>query len=335
MNKNLATITLEEQQDLLESRKNLAFFNNGYVDGYIFSFWLFESLWFDGFDVQSPNQILEALFAFVTDEQVQKKIVRETHINNMTSEAYAVYPEGKTVMLHCTYFIHNIHDIINNIGEISLQIPREDKDMLYSWWIKREHIYTYTYFDTFFRDFTKLLNSIPNYKSSLMGLHISRHILDEDFSAYSTIIEKEQRSKEILDRINKAVEQEFYLEAIALEESCISDRLSLILYIKGQKAGTKNFARLIEHCSEFIPKELKSDIDSWRRERNNSIHNLVRSSPLEKLIELDKLDELSAITANLGVELLAKVNEWFEVFILYEMNPFHFRIQDNYKSLNS
>lgn len=328
MNKNLATVSLEEQQNQLENRKNFTFFNNGYVDGYSFSFLLFESLWLDGFDVQNPNQILDVLFAYVTDEQVQGKKVLETHINNMTPESYTVYPKGKTVMFHCTYFVHNIHNIIDNIGEFTLHIPRPNKIPFYSWWIKREHIYTYTYFDAFFRDFTKLLNSIPNYKSGLINLHISRHIVDEDFSAYSTIIEKEQRSKEILDRINKSIEQKFYLEAIALEESCISDRLSLVLYIKGQKAGTKNFVRLIEQCSEYIPIGLKNDIDSWRRDRNNSIHNIVRSSPLEKLIELDKLDELSAITANLGVELLNKVNEWFEEFILYEMSPFHFRIAD-------
>ncbi len=334
MNSNLATISLEEQQSQLEGRKQLKFFKDGYVDGYSFAYWLGQSLWLDGLNIDYAYKLIELMLSFVDDEQIKSKKVFETHINDMTPDAYKMYPEGRTILFHCTYFL-NVHEFISAIGEVVLKLPRTENDMLYSWWIKREHIYTYTYLDTFFREFTKILDSTPNYRTSLMNLHISRHIPDEDFSAYSTIIAKEQRSKEIVKRINSAIEQEFHLEAIALEESCISDRLSLVLYIKGQKARTKSFAKLTEQCSEFIPKELKQDIDSWRRERNKSIHNLVRSSPLEELIELDKLDELSAGTAKRGINLLAKVNEWFEEFILYEMNPFHFRIPDDYGSLSS
>ncbi|MDE1236325.1 hypothetical protein [Vibrio aestuarianus] len=98
--------------------------------------------------------------------------------------------------------------------------------------------------------------------------------------------------------------------------------------MKGQKAGTKNFAKLIELCDEFLPKNLKRDVDAWRKERNRSIHNLVRSSPIEKMIDLEELDLLSVYTAKRGLKLLDDVNIWFEEFILSEMNPFCLRLQE-------
>ncbi|PHR87284.1 MAG: hypothetical protein COA76_12015 [Moritella sp.] len=329
MNQNLVGIPLEEQQALLEARKRLTFFKDGYMDVYSFSFSLFESLWLDGFDVKTPNQVLDLLLSFVTEEHIQSKKVTETFINNMTQEAYAMYPEGKTVLIHCSVLLHFIHDFVCTLGSQTLEQPRSEKDMFYSYWCKREHIYTFTYFDAFFRDFTKLLNQLPDFKAILMNMHITRHISDEDVSAFSIILEKEDRYVAVQERISKAIEQGFYLEAIALEESSISDRLSLVLYIRGQKAGTKSFAKLIEHCSEHLSRQLKTDIDSWRKSRNYAIHNLVRSSPLEEQIKLEKLDSLTSQTAQEGVKLMNQVNDWFDEFITYEMNPFIFRIVDD------
>lgn len=334
MNKNLETISLEQQKAQLEVRKKAKFFEDGYVDGYHFAYWLGQSLWLDGFNIEYSFKIVALMLSFASEEQFNSKKIFTSKIDYISSDDHKIYPEGETIFFHISYFL-DIHEIISAIGTEVIGIPRTENDRLYSWWLKREHIYTCTYFDSFFRDFTNILSSHADFKQRVMNLHISRHIPDEDFSAYLTIVEKEQRFIDVLARINRAVDQEFYLEAIALEESCISDRLSLILYIKGLNAGTKNFAKLIEICSEFIPKTLKTDIDAWRIERNKSIHNLVRSSPLETLIALDKLDEISAITAKKGKNLIVKVNEWFEDFILTEMNPYHFRIPDENTPLNS
>lgn len=329
MNNNLVNISLEEQKYQLESRKNYTFFKDGYIDGYSFAFWLFESLWLDGFDVNNPVDFLNALCLFIEDEHVKKKKVFETRIIDMTPESYTMYPQGKTILFHCSFFLHSIHNYISYIGERVIKIPRTERDRLYSWWLKREYIYTYTYLNSFMKQFTEILDSIPSFRTMVMDLHISTHISDEEFSAYSTIIKKEERSRTIVERINKAIDHEFFLEAIALEESCISDRLSLVLYLKGQKAGTKSFANLIERCNQLLPNNLKHDLDSWRKERNKSIHNLVRSSPLEDMIDLDELDLLSVRTAKAGLKLLDAINVWFEEFILSEMNPFHLRLQED------
>ncbi|HCE3702307.1 TPA: hypothetical protein NG682_000995 [Vibrio parahaemolyticus] len=330
MNKNLFKISLEEQQAQLESRKHYTFFKDGYVDGYSFAFWLFESLWLDGFDVKNPVDLLNSLCLFIDDEHIEQKKVVETHINDMNPEAYAMYPQGKTILFHCTFFLKVIHDYINHIGQEVIQIPRTEKDILYSWWLKREHIYTFTYLDTFMKQFTEILDTMPFFRTMVIDLHISRHhIPNDELSAYSTIVKKEERFKNIGLRIHNSLDQEFYLEAIALEESCISDRLSLALYIKGQKAGTKSFAKLIELCNEYLPSDLKRNVDMWRRERNRAIHNLVRSSPLEEMIDLDELDLLSMKTAKDGAKLLEQVNLWFEDFVIAVMNPFHLHLQEN------
>lgn len=329
MNKNLASISLEEQQYQLDARKNLTFFNGDYLDAYNFSFRLFESLWLDGFEVEHPVNVLNLLLSFTTEQHVQQSKVREISINNMTQDMYVMYPEGKTIIIHSAALLHSIHDFISALGEHTLKIQRRECDILYSWWIKREHIYTYTYLDAFFKDYTKLLSGIDNFKSILMNMHISRHVTDEDFCAFDTILAKEDRYKKIDERITNAIAMNFYLEAISLEESCISDKLSLALYMKGRKAGSKTFATLIKGCGDFLPEDLKQEIDLWRKKRNQSIHNLVRSSPLEELTELERLDELTNDTAQYGYDLLCSVNQWFEEFILAEMNPFYFRLMED------
>ncbi|MEZ9950765.1 hypothetical protein AB4376_18750 [Vibrio breoganii] len=333
MTNNLKQLSFSEQQFQLESRKNYTFFNDGYLDGNAFAFWLFESLWLDNFKVGNPVELLDALWIFVKDEHLDQRQVYETHITDMTPEAKAMYPQGKTTLFHFAFFIPCIHDYIAYIGEAVIRASRRKNDRLYSWWIKHENVYTYMYLDTFMRQLSKFLNSLPNFRSAVMDLHISRHIPNNKQSAALTLIKKEDRSKRFVERISGAINQRFYLEAIALEESCISDRLSLVLYSKGKKADTKSFAKLIELCGNFMPSELKHSVDSWRKDRNRAIHNLVRSSPLDELVELEELDSLASDTAKKGLELLHSVNAWFDEFTLSELNPFAFRLADE-KKLN-
>ncbi|MDP5459601.1 hypothetical protein [Alishewanella sp. SMS8] len=332
MNKNLATLPLDIQESQLEARKNLEFFQDGYVDGYNFAYWLGQSLWLDGFENIYGYQFIELLNSFATDEEFKTGKVKKVNVSGTNKRTQEIYSEGQTMLFHCTYFL-KIHEIVSAIGDEILNIPKNDIT-LYSWWMKREYIYTYTYLDSFFKSFTKLLNTLPNFKSNIMNLHISMNFSKENLLAFEAISKKETRFQEILDRINKAILNGFYLEAIALQESCISDRLSLALYMKGKKAGTKSLSKLIELCDSFVSCDLLKQINSWRRDRNKSIHNLVRSSPLEEQKELFELDKFTSVTAEKGMALTLNVNNWFETFINAEMNPYYFRIPEDTKILN-
>ncbi|KZS22204.1 hypothetical protein BMY_0020 [Wohlfahrtiimonas chitiniclastica] len=246
----------------------------------------------------------------------------------MDVNSYHIYPVGETVLIHPAVLIRFIHEFIYAIGDELLEMPNETDGKLYSYWIKKEDVYTYAFLDKFFRDFTKILSRIGIFKDSLISLQLTgKHEIN--FVDIARIVgAKEGRYNDMKDRIDMALSQKFYLEAIVLEESSISDRLAMALFVRGVQAGSKNFASLIGQCADDLPSELRQELDQWRGNRNKAVHGLVRSSPLEELIDIETLDQLTEQTAVQGVELNNTVNAWFEDLIMYEMNPYRFRVPD-------
>lgn len=240
-------------------------------------------------------------------------------------ESQLVYPEGKTLMLHPSIVITIIHEFISAIGHHVLNIEN-GSEYLYSYWIKKDNIYTFAYFDRFFRQFTKLISKVGDFKERLINLHLSTKHNINHVDIESILGEKEGRYNEMKDRIDTALSQKFYLEAIVLEESSISDRLAMALFVQGVKAGSKNFSDLIDQCAGDLPSDLRKELHQWRKDRNKVVHGLVRSSPLEKLIDIETLRQLTEQTAAQGMELNNTVNAWFEDLIIYEMNPYCFRV---------
>jgi hypothetical protein len=86
--------------------------------------------------------------------------------------------------------------------------------------------------------------------------------------------------------IKEAQKQGFYLEAITIEESIISDRLSSyfrnVLEIEKQPNTFKGMHDLWKkHHPEIIVSidytDLMQALDKWREERNKAIHDIVHS----------------------------------------------------------
>ena len=82
----------------------------------------------------------------------------------------------------------------------------------------------------------------------------------------------------LLQRIDSSIEQGFYLEAVTLEESFIADRLESYAYYKKLCGIKKNLGDLLRPLStdpEFS-KDLHSEIDSWRKNRNAVLHEMAK-----------------------------------------------------------
>lgn len=103
---------------------------------------------------------------------------------------------------------------------------------------------------------------------------------------------KYEAYREAWSRIKLAQEKGFFLEAITIEESIMSDRL--ISYLtrnpkapdpKDKKGRTLSFAKLLEKCKKHFSEssstekaqELIAKIDTWRESRNAAIHAIVKS----------------------------------------------------------
>jgi hypothetical protein len=110
------------------------------------------------------------------------------------------------------------------------------------------------------------------------------------------------------DRIEEALEQGFYCEAIAICESVISDRLeSRASFLKSENIGFQVLGKLIQILRpiESDPEmaDLLPRVDQWRQRRNEALHELVkvqRGAP--NLDWNQRLDQIRA-DAELGYEL--------------------------------
>lgn len=130
--------------------------------------------------------------------------------------------------------------------------------------------------------------------------------------------------KEAWSRIKKAQEQGFYLEAVTLQESIITDRL--ISYLVGVKAIKLTvelyqyppFGQLIKEWKMKHPNQinigdysdLQAAVSEWGRRRNKVVHGMVKSHPgTPTELVVDFLEE-AKLTAEQGKMLARAVDYW-------------------------
>lgn len=110
-------------------------------------------------------------------------------------------------------------------------------------------------------------------------------------------MEKYYSYKLAFERIELAIENKFPLEAIAIEESIISDRLRSYCEISKLGIAHDSFCELLQKASDYaivncdelynmiglikdqdnMGKDVSESIDRWRLERNNCLHRMVKT----------------------------------------------------------
>lgn len=115
-------------------------------------------------------------------------------------------------------------------------------------------------------------------------------------------------------QIKKAQEQGFYLEAITLVESLITDRLeSRLSHLKGKDFSFKTLGSLIEAISQCetdaeIKTLVRDELDPWRHERNRALHEMAKLAEGEESTWQERTERL-APTARRGSALLRKIDK--------------------------
>lgn len=125
--------------------------------------------------------------------------------------------------------------------------------------------------------------------------------------------------------IGEAIGQGFYIEALALEESIISDRLDSAVKGKGLETSGKpillgTLVKLVrKHPGEFqglhdhlAKKGLTfDDVDAWREERNKFIHNIAHGLPQQKTpVTAEEYTARGTAAAERGLKLARIVCAW-------------------------
>lgn len=130
--------------------------------------------------------------------------------------------------------------------------------------------------------------------------------------------------REAWSRIKKAQEQGFYLEAVTLQESIITDRL--ISYLVGVGAIERavklhqypSFAQLMNKWKMQNPnpidiqdyKDLQTAVDEWRLKRNKVVHGMVKSHPGTATHEVMDFLEEAKLSAEQGKKLARAICHW-------------------------
>lgn len=144
---------------------------------------------------------------------------------------------------------------------------------------------------------------------------------EEDISGNS---EKYHSYREAWKRINVAIQEDFYLEAVTIEESIICDRLISHLVGVGIKARQSDlrdygsFGNLLNswHQNGSHPVEqgdfndLQKAVDNWRDERNYVVHGIVKSHPGDPTDPVIDFLGRAKQAAEDGKELARAIDNW-------------------------
>ncbi len=133
-------------------------------------------------------------------------------------------------------------------------------------------------------------------------------------------MQKYYNYKEQMCRLKKAINSEFYLEAISIEYAIVEDRITSALKhaekFNPDKHNTlnKKLNRLKEMqrakngkplLRKYIAEELLSSIDAWKFQRNTLIHALLNQSLHTEDLRAEALQGLEIVKT-----LNSKVSSW-------------------------
>lgn len=130
--------------------------------------------------------------------------------------------------------------------------------------------------------------------------------------------------REAFGRIKGSIAHGYYLEAVTLEESIISDRISSYLVIVGEaesdsKLERESFAKLITRWRGCVPKSIVDDhfcdlqisVDEWRNRRNKIVHGIVKSHPGAAPPDVLDFKREAELAARQGERLAKSVCNWY------------------------
>jgi hypothetical protein len=130
---------------------------------------------------------------------------------------------------------------------------------------------------------------------------------------------KHEAYREAWLRIRLAQENGFFLEAITIQESIISDRLtSYLTSLTASKPKAKTLSDLIRQwraevsksSSETSSVDLIDAVNEWRKLRNDAVHAIVKSDSDQTTQSINLFLEKAKKAAEQGERLAREVTDW-------------------------
>jgi hypothetical protein len=119
--------------------------------------------------------------------------------------------------------------------------------------------------------------------------------------------------------MKKAIEGQFYLEAITIQESIITDRLLNFVIRNNIKSISEEelhkpiayLNKLIDHSKDYFDDDtLFNELNEFRKSRNECIHAMVKSYPGNPTQKVSDFQKLARETSTSGKILTRKIEAW-------------------------
>lgn len=132
-------------------------------------------------------------------------------------------------------------------------------------------------------------------------------------------IQKYMTYKNAYDQINSAIANGYFLEAITIEESILTDRLFRFCKDSGFTHSWDRATLGLElmHIKKLIGKNIDlqdftliDELDAFWKNRNICLHQIVKSDLREPTMDFSNLIQLANKTALEGKTLCQKANNW-------------------------
>lgn len=121
---------------------------------------------------------------------------------------------------------------------------------------------------------------------------------------------KQELFKQAFRRIEYSISKGFHLEAITIIESLMCDRLETsVSVLNGEKIKPMNLGPLLKIAKGLpeFPQELIIEIDSWRKDRNLVMHQMVKITHHE-VFDWHSRMKYARVTAVTGNDLVKKLH---------------------------
>lgn len=259
------------------------------------------------------------------DNNEVKRYVQHQRILDWRPELYKIYPEKTMTCIHASALLVVLPEWIYDIGHSLMRIPEPENPGKYFAWVKEEWLAVYTFINGFhnaFYSFQKKLDRESISKSgfsSFEALHLARSKGIDFDNAVDLLRARHDSYQTALAQIEKALQDEYFLEAIALEECLISNCLFNFLDNKEIKLTNPSFHTLLKKITENqaaaidFPHQLFSKIDKWRESRNTAIHGFISSRADGLNQSRADFHELTRVTAIDGAAFCNSVVSWYEL----------------------
>lgn len=320
----------EEQAEFLEAIENYQYFDeHGRLMLEPFGVYLSHCFGFDGILEKSPQPLdvylllINTLSELLGEKEAQKYVAIK-QITDWTPDLIYIFPEKTMTLIQIGGLVSTSDTWIYSIGHRLMGIPEPKTPSKYFSWAKEEWVAVHAFINGYHNALFSLMKKMDakqaqkNGYSLFEALHLAKHKKIDFNSAVEIIKARHNSYQSALRRIQKAIQDGYFLEAITLEECLISNCIYNYLANTDAIKNNSSFSELLKKAREntravdSLTAETIEQIDSWRRSRNTAIHGFISATSESLDQSHSAFTQLAKTTADEGKLLCEKVTCWYE-----------------------